>query len=162
MASSANAGRKRTPRALRIVSGTTDASGRPVDSGGRPIEDEIPFERTDPAKPEDMSADAEWLWDQVVELMRNHQLLKPLDAAALEVACETFARWRDAVRRRKYQGMMHTNSQGEVTAPWIGIEERASKDFRAWCAEFGITPAAEKNLVTRSGDADGSLDDNPY
>ena len=146
MAGAANAGRKAAPRALRIVTGGTTKDGRPTDSGGRPIEDALPFVREAPSKPASLSEDAGWLWDRVVEQMVTFGVLKPLDGPALEVACETFARWREAVRFRQANGLLGKNSQGVVAAPWTGIEERASKDFRAWCAEFGITPAAEKNL----------------
>src|SRR5690606_12634497 len=131
-----------------------------LDSGGREIEPEVKFVREAPTKPAHLSADAEWLWDRVVEQMTTVGVLKPLDGAALEAACETFARWREAVRFRHDHGLLGKNSQGTVAAPWIGIEERASKEFRAWCAEFGITPAAERHLRAESGGADA--DGNPF
>lgn len=130
------------------------------DSGGREIPESIKFTREPPPKPASLSADAEWLWDQVVEQMKSASILKPLDAASLEIACETFARWREAVRFRKAHTLLAKNSQGTVAAPWIGIEERASKDFRAWAAEFGFTPASEKNLV--NGEVKDGGDDNPF
>lgn len=137
----ANSGRKPNPQ-LRLLTGR----GPGKDSAGRSIPEPLPVDRAQPSKPENLTADAEWLWDQVLAQYSSVGLLKPLDASSLEVACETFARWREAVRQRKLHGMIGKNSQGVVTAPWVGIEERASKDFRAWCAEFGFTPASEKNL----------------
>jgi phage terminase small subunit len=44
---------------------------------------------------------------------------------------------------------------------WIRIENTASTQFRQWCAEFGLTPAAEHNLSTGDGD-DGRLKENPF
>src|SRR5690606_5532312 len=120
----------------------------------------VAFTRELPSKPAVLSADAEGLWDQVLEQMKTVGVLKPLDAASLEIACETFARWREAVRWRKDHALLAKNSQGTVAAPWIGIEERASKDFRAWAAEFGFTPASEKNLV--NGDGKDGGEDNPF
>lgn len=160
MAGAANAGRKAAPPNLRILAGQgTRKDGRATDSGGRPIEPTPDFNRAAPAKPADLSADAEWLWDRIVEQMAGRGLLKPLDASSLEVLCETFARWREAVRWRKDHALLAKNSQGTVAAPWIGIEERAGREFRAWCAEYGITPAAEKNLKAES---EGAEDDNPF
>jgi P27 family predicted phage terminase small subunit len=88
---------------------------------------------------------------------------------ALEMACETYSRWHDA-RRVRFEmaldsevpghGLLGVNSQGLVAAPWVGIEERAAKDFRAWCNEFGLTPAAEMKLATTDPKAPG--DDNPF
>lgn len=156
----AAAGRPAAPRALRIIQGQgVRADGTPTDSGGRAIEEGVAFTRRAPSKPDHLSDDASWLWDQVVDQLESVGLLKPIDGPALEIVCETFARWRDAVRMRKDQGTLATNSQGRVTAPWVGIEERASKEFRSWCAEFGFTPAAEKNLP---GGHDGQSDDNPF
>lgn len=161
------------------------------DSAGRPVEEPPPFARKVPDKPDRLSADASWLWDQVIKHMETVGVLKPLDAAGLEVACETFARWREAVRMRQAVprpvedwtpdpdskvpadqqkrpltpgGLLADNSQGRVTAPWIGIEERASRDFRTWCAEFGFTPAAEKNLVSGASGSGGMPGggDNPF
>lgn len=156
MAAAAAAGRTPAPRALKLISGRSPGK----DSGGREVEPEVPFTRADPVKPKELSPDAGWLWDQVVEQMRTIGLLKPLDAASLEVVCETFARWREAVRFRRDHALMSRNSQGTVAAPWIGIEERASREFRAWCAEYGLTPAAEKNLV--GGDDGGGGEANPF
>lgn len=153
MAGAANAGRKPAAHNLRIVAeqNITRADGRASDSGGRPLERGPDFPRQAPQKPEGLSPDAAEMWDKIVAQMVGVGLLKPLDAMALEVACETFARWRDAVRKRREHGQLGKNSQGVVTAPWVGIEERASKEFRAWCAEFGITPAAERHLTGPMG-----------
>lgn len=156
MAGAANAGRKAAHPHLKLMTGR--APGK--DSGGRDIPDAVAFARELPSKPTVLSADAEWLWDQVLEQMKTVGVLKPLDAASLEIACETFARWREAVRWRKDHALLAKNSQGTVAAPWIGIEERASKDFRAWAAEFGFTPASEKNLV--NGDGKDGGEDNPF
>lgn len=159
MSKSANTGRKAAPTALRIIGGQgTRKDGTPTDSGGRPIPETPNFARSAPEKPAHLKGDAEWLWDRVVDQLETIGLLKPIDGPSLEVMCETFARWRDAVRQRNQHGALGKNSQGVVAAPWVGIEERASKEFRAWCAEYGITPAAESNLKAESG-AHGSADD---
>lgn len=145
-------GRPSKPRGLKLVEGNP---------GKRPIEPEVPFVRDAPVKPADLSPDAGWLWDQVVEQMTTIGLLKPLDASSLEVLCETFARWREAVRFRRERGIIGKNSQGIVKASWVSAEQEAGREFRAWCAEYGLTPAAEKNL---SGDDDGAGGDrdNPF
>lgn len=147
MAKNAAAGRKAQHPSLKLLNGRSEGT----DSAGRKVEPTPDFARKLPAKPAGLSGDADWLWDQVIDQMKTVGVLKPLDAAGLEVACETFARWREAVRQRQEFGHLASNSQGRVAAPWIGIEERASRDFRTWCAEFGFTPAAEKNLVADPG-----------
>lgn len=154
----ANAGRKAKHPQLKLMEGR--GNGR--DAGGRVIPPTLNLHRAIPTKPAVLSADAEWLWDQVIEQLQTTGLLKPLDAASLEVACETFARWRESVRWRAEHGLVGKNSQGVVAAPYIGIEERASKDFRAWAAEFGFTPASEKNLEGGTGGGSSSDNGNPF
>lgn len=153
----ANAGRKAAHPTLKLLHGRTSST----DSGGRKVEPALDLKRGIPRKPAVLSEDADWLWNQVIDQLESTGLLKPLDAASLEVVCETFARWREAVRFRAEHAILGKNSQGTVAAPWVGIEERASKDFRAWCSEFGFTPAAEKNLSTTSGGESGG-GSNPY
>lgn len=164
----------RGPRAkhpnLKLMEDTGRKPG--FDAAGRPIPEVPAFSRKLPEKPDHLSPDAEWMWDRVIEQMGSVGVLKPLDGPALEVICETFARWREAVRIRQNgvqvsivepkddsadgqkvvisarpPGVLSTNSQGLVAAPWIGVEERAARDFRAWCSEFGLTPAAERHLA---------------
>lgn len=171
-------GRKAAPIEMKLLSGSKGKDGRVNDSGGRAIKEPPPFKRAEPPKPEHLDDDGSWLWDQVVEQMNSVGLLKPLDASALEIMCETWSRWREAVRMRREQarrdeeanefgsGMLHGNSQGKVTAPWLGIEERSAKDLRSWFAEFGITPAAEKNLVKDAPETNpgvgGGFNGNPF
>lgn len=180
------AGRKAAPVELKLLK--SPRADKREDAAGRPIPEPLPYVRQPPEKPSELSSDASWLWDRVVDQMCRVGLLKPLDGAALEIMCETYARWREAKRMRQQVskplverddwdpengplpmsegGLLATNSQGRVTAPWIGIEERAAKDFRSWCAEFGITPAAEKNLVADAPEANpgigGGINGNPY
>jgi P27 family predicted phage terminase small subunit len=156
-ATSAARGRKAVPRNLKLLQGI--APGK--DSGGREVPPEVPFVRGPLVKPAGLSPDASWLWDQVIEQMQTIGLLKPLDAASLEAVCECFARMREAVRWRQEHGLASKNSQGVGVAWWVRIESEASREFRSWCAEYGLTPAAEKNLRSPDGD-DGHLKENPF
>lgn len=161
---SANAGRKAAPAHLKIIKGRgQNAAGEDLDSAGRVIPKGPNFRRIPPEKPEGfigVDEDASWLWDLIVEEMGRVELLKPVDAASLRVVCETWSRYRAAVRMRLAEGLLAPNSQGMVTAPWVGIEERAGKEFRAWCAEYGLTPAAESKIG--GGRDDDPEDDNPF
>lgn len=160
MASTANTGRTPKPPALRLLSGRgEDKHGNALDAAGRPLPSPPAFKRQPPDKPADMSPDASEMWDLIVSGMNDVDLLKPLDAGALEVACETFARWKDAAMMRRTQGMLAETSQGTGVAPWVRVEEAASKEWRAWCAEFGLTPAAENKVGSFKG---GEDDANPF
>jgi P27 family predicted phage terminase small subunit len=156
----ANAGRKSTPPALRIVGGR--GPGR--DSGGRKVPDAPAFARAVPTKPSDLTPVAAGMWDAIVAELPALQLLKPLDGFALQVGCETFSRWHAAKSARiavggNGQGLLAKTSQGMGVSPLVRVEAEASKDFRAWCAEFGLTPAAEVKLASLQDPAGGARGD---
>lgn len=152
----ARSGKNAVPRELKLLSGT---GGR--DAGNRLIPPEVPFRQGPMTKPEGLSEDGSWMWDRVVEQMETIGLLKPIDEAALFAACENFAAFREAVRWRQQHGLVNKGSQGLSMAPWLNAQIAAGREFRNWCAEFGMTPAAKKNLVAESGATDG-LGENPF
>lgn len=157
MAAGAAAGRKSAPAHLKLL----DGRGKGRDSGGRIVPPPPPFARALPTKPDDLSPMAVVMWDAILAALPGTNMLKPLDGFALQVGCETFARWHEAKRLRLLQpnaGLLAKNSQGMVVSPLVRVESEASRDFRAWCAEFGLTPAAEVKLST-GGEAgsDGDL-----
>lgn len=114
-----------------------------------------------PEKPSGLSAPASRMWDAIVAELPRVDLLKPLDGFALEVGCETYARWYHAKEARLKQanhGLLAKTSQGVGVSPLVRVEAEASRDFRAWCSEFGLTPAAESKLVAAGGDPGGNGD----
>lgn len=157
----ANSGRKAAPNNLRILKGRGEGKdGKPRDTAGRPLPQVPSFTRALPQKPFDLEGDASMAWDLIVRELGRVEILKPLDALALEMACEAYARWKDAAKKRRLHGSLGKNSQGVVRAPWVAIEAEAAKEFRAWCAEFGLTPAAEAKVgSTDGGTAEGP---NPF
>lgn len=150
------AGRKPEPLGLKLIKGRGDGK----DSGGREIKHPPKFAREAPPKPDDMTGVAAEIWDVIVEQLEALDVLKVVDGAALRMACETYARWQEARDTRAQRGITVTTSQGVGVAPWVRVEESASKEFRAWCAEFGLTPAAEMKLAKDTGD--GGTEDNPF
>jgi P27 family predicted phage terminase small subunit len=136
-------GTKPRPAGLKILEGR----GHGRDSGGRPVKEPPGFARVAPTKPDDLPPDASALWDRIIAAYASMGLLKEVDGAALEVTCVTFARWRDAYRQRLENGATVMTPTGEKRAPWVLTEEAASKEFRAWAAEFALTPSAEARLA---------------
>jgi P27 family predicted phage terminase small subunit len=94
------------------------------------------------------------MWDLIVAEMEADALKKAVYGPALEVVCETFARWRQAEALRRKDGLMIETSQGMIAAPWIGIGERASAQFKTWCVEYGLTPNTRAALTKEDEPAD--------
>jgi P27 family predicted phage terminase small subunit len=157
VAAGAAAGRKSTPAHLKLIGGR----GNGKDSGGRNVPEPPPFARDLPVKPDDLSPAASRMWDAILVALPAAGLLKQMDGFALQVGCETWARWYEAKKMRLAQpgsGLLSKNSQGLGVSPLVRIESEASRDFRAWCSEFGLTPAAEVKLAAAGeGGSDGDL-----
>lgn len=147
--------RVKKPAALKVIEGR--GNGR--DSGGRTITPPPPFKRMPPKKPDGMSPVASRHWDSLVDELARLDLIKPGDAGALEMACEAYARWHAARQHRLEEGVLGKNSQGTVRNPAIVVEESAEKAYRGWCAEFGLTPAAEGKLKAPEAD---DAEENPF
>ncbi|GAA4100869.1 phage terminase small subunit P27 family [Nonomuraea soli] len=153
----ANRGRKPAPAGLKLVEGR----GNGKDSGGREVVPPPAFRRLPPERPADLSETAATIWDEFVLELQRLQLLKPVDGPALQMACEAYARWCEGRQLLAAEGMTYLAPSGLTKVhPMVGVVERASAEFRAWCAEFGLTPAAEAKLVSPAGDDDGA--ENPF
>lgn len=150
------AGRKAQPAALQLLKGRGDGK----DSGGREVKHPPKFKRIAPEKPDDLVGPAAEIWDDIVDSLENLDLLKTVDGPALRIACETYGRWAEARQMRIDRGILCQTSQGQGVAPWVRVEESAGKEFRAWCAEFGLTPSAEMKLA--KGSDGGDSEDNPF
>jgi P27 family predicted phage terminase small subunit len=151
----ANTGRKPKPTKLKVLEGVRE--GR--DSGGRAIPETPEFRRLPPLKPSELSPVAAEHWDLLIDELGRLELTKPLDAGSLAVLCETWARWHDAQRLIRREGLLSTNSQGLVRHPAVAIVEAASKEYRAWASEFGLTPSAEGRLGAKEKP---SVGENPF
>lgn len=155
---------RKQPAPLKLINGRHEG----VDSGGRKVPVPPNFKRIPPDRPDHLSPIAAQLWDRIVAELPNLGLLKDLDGPSLEMLCETYARWREATAMRlkaqqtapATRGIIAKNSQGFVVAPWVAAETQASKEFRAWCHEYGLTPSAEMSLAGPGGEQDP--ESNPF
>lgn len=162
---SANAGRTPKPPSLKLVEGRSP--GR--DSGGREVKPTPGFVRLPPDAPAWLGEVARAQWDLVVPELSRLQLLKPIDGAALAAYCEmvqTFVQATEDVHERglvvenrsvKKDG---TESTWFTANPAVAVQRNAQAAIRAWCSEFGLTPAAEGKVV--GGGGDDEEDDNPF
>ena len=137
-----------SPKPRPVVLKLLEGRGNGTDSGGRKVAAVPAFRRLPPEAPEWLPGEARAEWDRVVPELARLELVKPVDRAALVAYCLTWDRLVTAQRMATENGLLATNSQGEVRAPWVAIIEAASKELRAWAGEFGFTPSAESKLST--------------
>lgn len=155
---------RKQPAALKLINGRNEG----VDSGGRKVPVPPNFVRIPPDRPTHLTPIAADLWDKIVAELPKLGLLKELDGPSLEMLCETYARWREAKDMRltfaaaapATKGIIAKNSQGFTVAPWVAAETQASKEFRSWCQEYGLTPSAEMSLAGPGAEQDA--ESNPF
>lgn len=148
------AGRKPRPTNLRLLNGRHAG----VDSGGRKVEPGPEFRRLPPLKPMELSPEADEHWDLVVEELGRLELTKPLDAGALASACEAWGRFARA--QRLLNGLLDEQlyEAGKRHPAFVTVEA-ASREYRAWASEFGLTPSAEGRIAPRK---ESGGEDNPF
>lgn len=148
-------GRTPAPPKLRLAGGRHAG----VDSGGRKVEEPPPFRRMPPTMPGELSDDAREHWALLVEELTRLELVKEIDAGSLAAACEAWARFARATR------LVNSLSDADLYAdgkrhPALITAETASREYRAWCSEFGLTPSAEGRLSPRK--ESGGDEENPF
>lgn len=162
----AAAGRKSKPAVLKLVEGR--GPGR--DSGGRKVKEPPTFRRLPPDPPAWLGSTAREVWDRTVPELARLELVKPIDGPALAAYCEMVELFVTATEEVHRNGLTvenrSTRKDGSESVwftanPAVGVQRNAQAAIRAWCAEFGLTPAAEMKLATGGGD-DAGEDDDPF
>ena len=129
--------RPTAPAALRLLNGRSE--GR--DSGGREVKPAPSFRRIAPNPPTWLPREAKAEWRRVAPGLTRLDLLKEEDRAALAAYCVTWAKLADAAR-------------DPDSRQFVAL----SRELRSWAAQFGLTPAAESNVASRSDDGAGDPD----
>lgn len=93
------------------------------------------------------------LWDAWVPELERLGLLTALDGEALAMACQLYEDAVDARQRlRAQRSMIVSNARGIPSQhPDIRIFHRSLTLFRAFAADFGLTPVAREHLSLRLG-----------
>jgi P27 family predicted phage terminase small subunit len=98
------------------------------------------------------------MWDKIVADSVALRSMKALDAYALEALCESYSRYHQARIMRAQDSLLAVTSQGLGVSPLVRIEAEASREFRSWCSEFGLTPAAEVKIASTKEPGGDSAD----
>lgn len=136
-----------------------------------------------PQAPADLSPHARECWKRLAPELERLGMLTVLDGESFRLACETYALAvysLEAMRPRKADG----SPDARVKTPEVLQVDRvhggqlkrhsafatymqASREFRAWCVEFGLSPSARASLrpganrppagVERDEDDDGAF-----
>ncbi len=97
--------------------------------------------------PEDLPRKGQDLWERVAPKLSEMGLLTPVDIPAFHVMCMTYGLAFEAAEALAVDGLMTDGVHGTVKKhPAATILNEFLAQFRLWCAEFGLTPAARQRL----------------
>lgn len=87
------------------------------------------------------------LWEQVGPELEKIQLLEPADIPAFLAMCMVYGQAFDAADAVEDDGQTTMGDKGTLKKhPQMTILNEMLQQFRQWCAEFGLTPAARERL----------------
>ena len=156
----------RQPAKLLLLNGR----GEGQDSAGRPVAQAPAFKRLAPNPPSWLSREAKAEWRRVVPGLVRLDLVKPEDRATLAAYCEVWSRLVAATRDIAENGLTvrntSTRKDGSESTwftknPAVAIAEQAETRLRQYANDFGLTPAAERNVSKRDDDR-GEFEANPF
>lgn len=160
-------GRKPTPLSVQI------AAGDPRQRGKQKLERRLAAEpkttRGLPEPPEHLNARAQEIWLFWAEELKDMQLDRRPDCVMLEGACVHYARAVQADLLLDAEGLMVEDSfvdkSGERIVlkrkyhPAVTVSNAAWRQVRAFCSEFGLSPASRTRLAIERDDDDASEQD---
>ena len=154
------------PASLLLLNGRGDGQ----DSAGRPVATPPPFKRSAPQSPSWLSREAKAEWRRVAPALERLDLVKPEDRATLSAYCEVWSRWVTAIRDCTKNGLVVRNESlrkdGTTSVWWtknpsVAVAEQAESRLLQYAGQFGLTPAAERN-VSKRDDGRGEFEANPF
>lgn len=152
-------GRPKKPTALKVLEGNP---------GKRPLPQNEPKPTPiSPECPKWLDREAKNLWKQLVPELERLGLITVIDGEAFAAACQSYATW---VRCQKFfkkknpdtkkpYGMTFTTPNGYIQQrPEVTIGNKALADFRAFCTEFGLTPASRTRINIKPTDKEDPME----
>jgi P27 family predicted phage terminase small subunit len=105
--------------------------------------EEPEFENVDVDCPEYLSPLAKTEWARVYPLLRQAGVMTAAFMAALAGYCHYYAQWCEAVGNIKALLVKFEKDGDPVKSPYIDIARDASKEYRAWAIELGLTAVSK-------------------
>lgn len=159
------AGRPRKPTNLKLLHGNPGKRALP--------ENEPKPKPIAPACPSWINTGGKKMWKRLAPELERMGLLTNVDGEAFAAACHNYGLWvecerffkekirdpetgEDNPRGRTYVYINNGGGANITERPEVKIGQRALADFRAFCTEFGLTPASRTRIDVKP--LDGAVD----
>lgn len=141
-------GRKPKPTNLKLIDGNP---------GKRPLNGKEPKPKpVKPTCPTWLNVDAKKMWKCLEKELEKLGLLTNIDGQAFSAACQSYGIWVECERILQEKGrvvsIVRMNKDGnfigeyEQQRPEVSIGNTALKNFKVFCAEFGLTPSSRSSI----------------
>ena len=92
-------------------------------------------------------------WRRISAELMALKVVSKVDATALAMYCDAYARWVEASKALQTEGMIVTSSKGfKSMSPYVRIVNQTLVLMKAILVEFGMTPSSRVRLVVPSED----------
>ncbi|MFN8493829.1 MAG: phage terminase small subunit P27 family [Caldilineaceae bacterium] len=131
------------PTRLRELGG--NAGKRALNSDEPQPESQIP------ACPGHLVGEARKEWVRMAQQLFDLDLLTDVDRAALAAYCQCWARWVEAEKKIRKEGMVtYTESGYPILSPWWTVSQASLKQMRAFLVEFGMSPSSRSRVKVKT------------
>lgn len=116
--------------------------------GKRALPEPVKLRERGPRKPANLPEAASEMWDEIVPILKEAQVLNQIDRAALEALV---VQWHRGVQARQVlatEGLFSLGSTGQIVPhPALDVERNAHTLFIRIAEQFGITPVARARIA---------------
>lgn len=145
-------GRPRKPRQTKIIQGNFRKDRNPGNEPAPPVLLAIP------KPPAGMNRWARRLWKDLVEELKEQQLVTSIDLATLELCCDAYGMYREAKDaiyrpRRPKTGKRYRRTLAEYlagrnsqTTPEMTAMKSGWQLYKGYLTEFGLSPASRNRI----------------
>lgn len=106
--------------------------------------------------PDWLSTEAGKHWPIVAKQLHGAGLLTSIDATALGLYCESFARWKHAnTQIARFGTIVKTPNGYPIQSPDLAIANKAHEQMARLSVEFGMTPSSRSRCTVTKPDDPG-------
>ena len=142
-----------TPTALRLLKGDTSKGKDPI-----PKDDpSLRMKAEVPPMPQNLLRDrvARDEWKRITKLLKGCGILTRVDVRILQLYCDTFSIYREAIKDYSKNGpTIYTSYGNPIQNPAAGVMHKARADMLKYLQELGMTPSARTRVHALPEDQD--------
>ena len=154
----AKTGRPPKPTALHVLNGNPSKKKNLGENEPKPA----PIIKI-PPPPEWLNEHGANMWERLAPILERLGLLTEADIETFSAACSSWGVYRECQDFVNDEGLTHKykNKGGainEVERPQVKIGNKALDQYRAFCSEFGLSPASRTRIEVNSQDTESEME----